>query len=522
MSLSKKKFTTFVAAFLAVLCVVGEAFAEVRRYAVVVGANIGDDDETPLQYAERDAKRIASVLKKLGGVSKKDLTVLLGPNATTVEKTLETIVETIEKRDQESLLFVYYSGHADARSIHLGGTRLKLSKLKKLLERTSADLRILVLDACRSGEVTRVKGGVPAEPFKLDSSRWDIGTGLAILTSAASGEDAQESERLKGSFFTHYFVSGLLGAADESKDGIVTLSEVYEYAYKETLRSTSRARFVQHPTYSFDIKGRRDLALTQIRRKNQDLGHLRLEDPGSYVIFAKNERGAIIAEVTVDKDAEIALSEGDYFVRRRYSGSLYESKVPIREDHTTTIQESDMKTVPMGRVARKGGEDSQGAAWSILAGGGVAGEVLPQTSLVTQGSLGLSVDLRPVTIQLRGRYGQSTGGQNTVVKSDIIGGDLSAMMGVDIGRLYLGAGIRGGGDVFIQSFPDQELENKRSSGARLSALGNVSVAITAWMSIFAEPAIDAYLIRVADEFGDGDDQQVQLSPSVIGGLQIYL
>ena len=282
------------------------------------------------------------------------------------------------------------------------------------------------------------------------------------------------------------------------------------------------AEVVQHPTYSFDIKGRRDLALTQIRRQNQDLGHLRLEDPGSYVIFTNNEKGAIVAEVTVDKDAEIALSEGDYFVRRRYSGSLYESKVPIKEDHTTTVKESDMKTVPMGRVARKGGDDYQGAAWSLLAGGGVAGEVLPQTSLVTQGSLGLGVDLQPVTLQLRARYGQSVGGQNTVVKSDIIGGDLSVMMGVDVGRLYLGAGLRGGGDVFIQSFPDQELEEKRSSGARMSAVGNVSVAVTAWMSIFAEPALDAYLIRVADEFGDGDEQQIQLSPSVIGGLQIYL
>ena len=181
-----------------------------------------------------------------------------------------------------------------------------------------------------------------------------------------------------------------------------------------------------------------------------------------------------------------------------------------------------MKTVPMGRVARKGGEDSDGAAFSLLAGGGVAGEVLPDTRFITQGAIGLGIDMRPITIQFRARYGQSNGGRTTVVKSDIIGGDLSALMGFDVGRFYLGAGPRVGGDLFMQSFPDQDLESRRAASGRLSLFGVVNFSITPRISLFLEPSLDAYLLPVSDAFGGAEEQTVRLSPSGIGGLQIYL
>ena len=60
------------------------------------------------------------------------------------------------------------------------------------------------------------------------------------LAATAASEDAQESDELRGSFFTHYLVSGLLGAADEDGDGAVTLAEAYDHAYAATLRATSR------------------------------------------------------------------------------------------------------------------------------------------------------------------------------------------------------------------------------------------------------------------------------------------
>jgi len=66
------------------------------------------------------------------------------------------------------------------------------------------------------------------------------GEGLALLTASSANEDAQESDELKGSFFSHALISGLLGAADSNGDGDVVLEEAYHHAYESTLRATSR------------------------------------------------------------------------------------------------------------------------------------------------------------------------------------------------------------------------------------------------------------------------------------------
>lgn len=54
-----------VAVWLVLWC--DAAQAAVRRYAVVVGNNLGHHDEIPLRHAERDARRMYDVLLELGG-----------------------------------------------------------------------------------------------------------------------------------------------------------------------------------------------------------------------------------------------------------------------------------------------------------------------------------------------------------------------------------------------------------------------------------------------------------------------
>src|SRR5258707_13812159 len=90
---------------------------------------------------------------------------------------------------------------------------------------SSATFRILVSDACRSGALTRVKGGQRAPPFPIGTGEQLSGEGVVFLTGSSANEDAQESDELRGSFFTHAFNSGLLGAADTAGGGRVTLEE---------------------------------------------------------------------------------------------------------------------------------------------------------------------------------------------------------------------------------------------------------------------------------------------------------
>src|SRR5690606_19692291 len=120
----------------------------------------------------------------------------------------------------------YYSGHADAGELRLGASRYPMARLRERLAASPAAVRIALLDACRSGAITRTKGARRVPAFAVDTGP-RAARGLVILTSSAKDEDSQESDRIGGSFFTHALVSGMLGEADASGDGRVTLAEAY-------------------------------------------------------------------------------------------------------------------------------------------------------------------------------------------------------------------------------------------------------------------------------------------------------
>ncbi|HEX6243435.1 MAG TPA: caspase family protein, partial [Polyangiales bacterium] len=221
------------------------ALARVERFAVVVGNNRGFASDVALRYAEADARKVAEVLRELGPIEPANMVVLTGSDAETTRRTLITVNDRIRaavsQPDTSVVLFVYYSGHADENALHLGETRLETTELAELVRGSAASFRLLVVDACRSGKLTRPKGGKLRPPFALRDEAQLPSEGLAFLTASTADEDAQESDELKGSFFTHALVSGLLGAADQDGDGAVVLDEAYRYAYDATLRSTSRS-----------------------------------------------------------------------------------------------------------------------------------------------------------------------------------------------------------------------------------------------------------------------------------------
>ena len=111
-----------------------------------------------------------------------------------------------------------------------------------------------------------------------------------VLAAAAPAEVAQEAQALGGSFFTHFLVSALRGAADASGDGLVTLSEAHAYTTTHTLAATSeRARAIQHPTFRFDITGHGEVVLTDLRESAASL-HLDAQVWGHVLITEKGSR----------------------------------------------------------------------------------------------------------------------------------------------------------------------------------------------------------------------------------------
>jgi len=329
-----------------------------ERVAVIMGNNVGATDETELRYAEDDAERIQRVLHDLGGFGAEDMVLLRGESTETARRAIIRANDRLRNEaNSHGTLIVYYSGHADQQGLHLGASRFPLEELEALVRGSPARTRILVVDACRSGGLTRVKGHVEAPPFDIRARRSEGSEGAVFLTSSAANEDAQESDELRGSFFTHYLVSALVGAADSDGDGRVTLSEAYAYAYEGTLRASSRSVVgLQHPTFSYEVRGREEIVLTNLAEQtNRPAGQLRLPAGRRYLVIRDGPEGSVMAE-TDGRASRLILPPGRYFVRGRGDRDLLEGTARVQEGEASSVEEDRLERVAYARLVRKGGD----------------------------------------------------------------------------------------------------------------------------------------------------------------------
>lgn len=283
------------------------------RMGLFVGANEGGKGRTPLRYAASDALAFASVLQELGAMTAKDTEMLYNPDPSTILEQLKTFKSRIQnqRKDSGRVEFIfYYSGHSDETSLLLGSQKLPYSQLRTALKELDSDVQVAVLDSCYSGAITRLKGGVRGAPFLIDES--NILKGHAYLTSSSENEASQESDRIGGSFFTYYLISGLRGAADSTGDGRVTLNEVYHHAFNETLaRTESTQAGPQHPSYEIQLTGTGDLILTDLGGQSARM-LLGKELEGR--TFIRTSKGRLVAELQKRQGdiVQLALKPGEY------------------------------------------------------------------------------------------------------------------------------------------------------------------------------------------------------------------
>lgn len=336
------------------------AAARVQRFALLVGNNLGHTPDAELRYAETDAEKVAQVLRDLGDFEPADTLILRGESADVVRRSLISFNDRIRAAQaipgQQALLFVYYSGHGDARALRLGNSRLDFRELAQLVRGSAANFRLLVVDACRSGALTRLKGGRSVPPFDLSTGTSLPGEGMAFLTAAADNEDAQESDELRGSFFTNAFVSGLLGAADRDGDGAVALDEAYAHARDATLRATSRTfAGPQHPSFQYELRGQDSLVLTQPGARSSERGQLLFPKGIQFLLMARDASGAVVGEVEATAaSARLSVRPGVYFVRGRAADHLLEGQVMLSAGATKSVTEADLTRVAFARLVRKG------------------------------------------------------------------------------------------------------------------------------------------------------------------------
>ncbi|MFI4942950.1 MAG: caspase family protein [Burkholderiales bacterium] len=329
--------------------------APIRRFALLVGANHGAAERVPLRYAVADADRFAAVLTQMGGVQIADCVVLREPTRLAFLAALKTTREraSAARLDPATVeVLVYFSGHADEHGLMLGRELLSYRELREAVGEVGADVGITILDACASGAITRLKGGKTHPAFLTDASS-EV-RGYAFLTSSSENEAAQESERLKGSFFTQALLTGLRGAADVSGDGKVTLGEAYQFAFGETLAQTTTSQAgAQHPAYDIKMAGTGDVVMTDVRQTTASL-ILGEEYDGRF--FVLDARRHLVAELfkPYGRRVELGLEPGEYEVQFEEQSALLASSIKLAEGQRLELSRDDLKRTRRAPTQRRG------------------------------------------------------------------------------------------------------------------------------------------------------------------------
>ena len=215
----------------------------------------------PLNFAEEDALLFLEFLRSDAGgnVPENHIKLLLNEQATHANVT--SGLAWLDKNtglspEAGDRVYIYLSGHGDAydaseayylcydsnpagdkNNYQLGGA-LDIGKMKKrlgMMVNKGVEV-ILIVDACRSGDVPGVKAGI-GNPYQ---SVIEAPVGEILLLAAGPNQFALEDRRWGGGHgsFTWYLVKGLSGEADSDGDGIVQLFEIQNYTQMKVIGDT--------------------------------------------------------------------------------------------------------------------------------------------------------------------------------------------------------------------------------------------------------------------------------------------
>jgi opacity protein-like surface antigen len=329
-----------------------QAGVATRRVAVLVGANAAPAGRRELRFALDDAQRVADTLRRAGRFAAPDVHVLLEPRPQAVLELLERLAAQLEPGGDNLLLF-YYSGHSDGMALYPQGEALALAELREHLLRIRARVRVGILDTCRGGSWTQAKDLSLGPPLPAADIAALASEGNVLVAASAGFENAHEAEAVGGSFFTHHLSAALLGAADRSGDGNVTIQEAYEYARERTVRDSARyAPVPQHPSFAIDLRGRQDIVLTQTRSSSNALELAQTHGPLEVIQLAN---GSTIAESTSGtRRSRLVLPPGRYLIRRVADGRVYSKEVELSAGSELTVSEAELEAGREDALAMKG------------------------------------------------------------------------------------------------------------------------------------------------------------------------
>lgn len=225
-----------------------------RSLALIIATSVYSDRTlTRLRAPGQDARDLAEVLsdEAIGGY---DVETVLDAPADTIRRRVAQFCTTAGPQD---LALVYLSCHGlldDRGHLHyaatdterglLAATAVEASWLNRQLENCRCRRQILILDCCHSGAFAR---GAKGESELALRERFPDGQGRVVLTASRATEYAFEGDRVVGegssAVFTGALVDGLRsGEADRDGDGLISVTELFDYADEAVRASDGRQR----------------------------------------------------------------------------------------------------------------------------------------------------------------------------------------------------------------------------------------------------------------------------------------
>jgi uncharacterized caspase-like protein len=260
-----------------------------NRYALLIGVNEYDNFRN--EKRAKEAKRPYFELQKLnyccvdmidlGNVlvaskfaARENITILTSNSENNETKSTLTNINRelkylLSKLQPNDTVFIAFAGHGLSLPDYKGDEKSELylcpmdaevicnpktgkfdnrqliarKQLEIQLENSRANVKILVMDACRNnGLRTRSLQSNMTKPIlnEIDKIKDFVSpnivriAGLFQLFSCGTGETAAESPELKHGIYSYFMIEGLKGFADSNGNGIITLAELQKYVKDKT------------------------------------------------------------------------------------------------------------------------------------------------------------------------------------------------------------------------------------------------------------------------------------------------
>lgn len=248
-------------------------------YLVSMGVSNYQQSNYNLTYARKDAEDIIDWFSSHSGPFGKVKTKLLVDSSVTRSQ-IQGLYEFIAPATENDVVILFIAGHGvldQNLDYYLAGYDMDFSQpgsrgipydlLEDLLDHTKSRQKVLLIDACHSGEIDKddvIKTDVinsdnkdikfrsgsyavmntdPEKSFDLAKSLFAdmrLNNGATVISSSGGTEYAIESESWRNGAFTYCLLNGLsTGTADLNRDHMIYLSELQSYLLASVNKLTS-------------------------------------------------------------------------------------------------------------------------------------------------------------------------------------------------------------------------------------------------------------------------------------------